>query len=99
MYGSYHSTGEGKASTDPQQLLEVILTQVKRDHIAAYYKTGFQKLVLVLRNAEFKNLYTHEINFRGEIEGREYTFKLRPRPHRRRDEGKETIYIPTNHHF
>ena len=97
LYGSYHITGEGEAAVDSEQLLEMILTRVNRKHIAACYKSGFQKFVLVLRNAELKNLYTHEINFRREIEGREYTFKILPRLHRRRAEDKKfiTLFFPT----
>ena len=43
------------------------IKQVNKEHIGAFYRAAYGKFVIVLKEAELKDLYSHEINFKGKV--------------------------------
>ena len=43
------------------------IKHVNKEHIGAFYRAAYGKFVIVLKEVELKDLYSHEINFKGKV--------------------------------
>ena len=43
------------------------ITHVNKEHIGAFKRAAYRKFVTVLKEVELKDLYSHEINFKGKV--------------------------------
>ena len=43
------------------------IKHVNKEHIGAFHRAAYGKIVTVLKEVELKGLYSHEINFKGKF--------------------------------
>ena len=48
------------------------IKHVNKEHTGAFYMAAYGKFVIVLKEVEPKDLYSHEINFKGKVGDTDY---------------------------
>ena len=62
-----------------EELLKATIKHVNEEHIEAFYKTANDRFVIVLNSIDLKGFYSHEINFREQVQNMTLTFHILPR--------------------
>ena len=80
------------------------ITHVNKEHIGAFKRAAYRKFVTVLKEVELKDLYSHEINFKGKVGDTDHIYRILPLPPRGGNERRRknfpnavfvTMFFPT----
>ena len=68
MYGSYENFNGDVPIINVDDILCETIKHVNKEHIAASYRAVYRKFVAeILKEVQFKDLDSHEINFKGKV--------------------------------
>ena len=67
MYVSHKNLNGDVLIINVDDILCETIRHVNKKHIGAFYRAAFGNSVTVLKEVELKNLYSHEINFKGKV--------------------------------
>ena len=59
------------------------IKHVNKEHIRASYRAAYRRFVTeILKEVQLKNLYSHEINFKGKVGDTDHIYRILPVPPR-----------------
>ena len=67
LYGSYENFNGDVPIINVDDILCETIKHVNKEHIGAFYRAAYGKFVTVLKEVELKDLYFHEIKFKGKV--------------------------------
>lgn len=79
LYGSYEDSDGNEPQIAAEDLLQSIVKHINREFIYAFYKTAKAKFIVVLKQKEHKDIFTHEKNFKERIHDQDFVFRILPR--------------------
>ena len=62
LYGSYENFNGDVPTKNVDVIFSETIKHVNKEQIGAFYRAAYGKFVTVLKEAELKDLYSHEIN-------------------------------------
>ena len=68
LYGYYNNGTDDLPFIKVVELLRATIKHLTRNHIEAFYKTTNGRFVIVLSSEELKGIYSHEVNFREQMQ-------------------------------
>ena len=89
LYGYYNNGTDDLPFIKVLELLRATIKHLNQNHIEAFYKTANGRFVIVLSSEELKGIYSHELNFREQIQNKIFTFRVLPKPYSNRGQGRE----------
>ena len=105
MYVSYKRLNGYVLIINVDDILSETMKHVNKEHIGAFYRAAYGKFVIVLKEVELKDLYSHEINFKGKVGDTNHIYRILPLPPRGGNERRRknfpnavfvTMFFPTN---
>ena len=78
MYGSYENFNGDVPIINVDDILCETIKHVNKEHIGAFYRDAYRKCVTVLKEVELKDLYSHEINFKGKVGDTDHIYRILP---------------------
>ena len=78
MYGSYENFNGDVPIISVCDILCETIKHVNKEHIGAFRRAGHGKCVTVLKKVELKDLYSHEINFKGKVGDTDHIYRILP---------------------
>ena len=78
MYGSYENFNGDVPIINVDDILCETIKHVNKEHIGAFYRAAYGKFVTVLKEVELKDLYSHEINFKGKVGDTDHIYRILP---------------------
>ena len=68
LYGSYENFNGDVPIINADDILCETIKHVNKEHIAASYRAAYRKFVTeIFKEAQGKDLYSHDINFKGKV--------------------------------
>ena len=105
LYGSYKNFNGDVPIKNVDDILCETIQDVNKEHIGVSYRAAYRKFVTeILKEVPLKDLYSHEINFKGKVGDTDRIYRILPLPSRGGNERRKknfpnavfvTIFFPT----
>ena len=82
LYYSYKNFNGDVPIINVDDMLCETIKYVNKEHIGAFYRTAYRTFVTTLKEVKLKDLYSHEINFKGKVGDTDQIYRILPLPPR-----------------